>query len=232
MIRMSDLTTYEIEDGVATIAMDDGKANALSTAMLDELGAQLDRAEADEAIVVLTGRERTFSGGFDLRCPPEQWPAMVGGGARLAERLLAFPHPVVAACNGNAVAMAGFVLLSCDVRVGVAGDFRIGLNEVAIGLTMPWFAIAVSRHRLARPWYDRCTVTGVLLDPSQAREAGFLDRLVVDPAELRAAALEEARALAALDRRAHAATKLRVREEALAGVREGIERIGGATNDW
>jgi enoyl-CoA hydratase len=229
---MSDLTTYEIEDGIATIAMDDGKANALSPAMQGELNAQLDRAEADEAIVVLTGRERTFSGGFDLRCPPEQWPAMVGGGARLAERLLSFPHPVIAACNGNAVAMAGFVLLSCDVRVGVAGDFKIGLNEVAIGLTMPWFALAVSRHRLTRPYFDRCCVTGVLLGPEEARAAGFFDRLVDDPAALRAAALEEARALAALDRRAHAATKLRVREHALAGVRDGIERIGGAQNDW
>jgi enoyl-CoA hydratase len=229
---MSDLTTYEIEDGIATIAMDDGKANAFSPAMIDELNARLDRAEADEAIVVLTGRERTFSGGFDLRCPPEQWPAMVGGGARLAERLLAFPHPTIAACNGNAVAMAGFALLACDVRIGVAGDFRIGLNEVAIGLTMPWFALALSRHRLTPPAFDRCCVTGVLLDPREARAAGFLDRLVDDGDALRAAALKQARALAALDRRAHAATKLRVRERALAEVREGIERIGGSQNDW
>lgn len=228
---MSDLTTYRLDDGVATITMDDGKANALSTAMLDELGAAFERAEADEAIVVLTGRERTFSGGFDLRCEPERWPEMVGGGARLAQRIMSFPHPVVAACTGNAVAMAGFVLLSCDVRVGVAGDFRIGLNEVAIGLAMPWFAIAISRHRLAPAYFDRCCVTGVLLDPEEARAAGFLDRLVA-PAELPAAAREAAGALAGIDRAAHAATKLRVRERALAELREGIARMGGALGEW
>ncbi len=221
---MSDLTSYELHDGIATVAMDDGKANALSPAMLGELSAAFERAEGDGAAVLLTGRERTFSGGFDLRCEPAGWPAMVTAGARLAERLLAFPHPVVAACNGNAVAMGGFLLLAADVRIGVAGDFRIGLNEVAIGLTVPWFGVALATHRLARPYADRCLGTGVLLDPEEARAAGFLDRVV--PAErLREEALAAAQALAAVDRAAHAATKLRVRERALAGVRDGIARL-------
>jgi enoyl-CoA hydratase len=229
---MTALTTYELADGIATIAMDDGKANALSAAMLAELQTALDRAERDGAIVLLTGRERTFSGGFDLRTPPEGWPAMVAAGARLAERLLSFPQPVLAACNGNAVAMAGFVLLSCDVRIGAAGDFKLGLNEVAIGLTVPWFGIALAEHRLARPYADRCLNTGVLLDPEEARAAGFLDR-VVAPERLHEEALAAARALAAVDRSAHAATKLRIRERALAGVRAGIERISPDTaGDW
>ncbi|HEX7292739.1 MAG TPA: crotonase/enoyl-CoA hydratase family protein [Conexibacter sp.] len=229
---MTPLTTYDLADGIATIAMDDGKANALSAAMLAELGSALDRAEQDAAVVLLTGRERTFSGGFDLRTPPEGWPAMVAAGARLAERLLAFPQPVVAACNGNAVAMAGFVLLSCDVRIGAAGDFKLGLNEVAIGLTVPWFGIALAAHRLTRPHADRCLNTGVLLDPEEACAAGFLDR-VVAPERLHDEALATARALAGVDRRAHAATKLRIRERALAGVRAGIERISPDTaGDW
>ncbi len=226
------LTTYALADGIATIALDDGKANALSVAMLAELSAAFDRAEADGAVVLLTGRERTFSGGFDLRTPPEGWPAMVAAGARLAERILSFPQPVVAACNGNAVAMAGFLLLACDVRIGAAGDFKLGLNEVAIGLTVPWFGIALAEHRLARPYADRCLVTGVLLTPDEARAAGFLDRLV-DPAELHDEARAEARALAGVNRTAHAATKLRIRERALAGLQAGIERISPQmAGDW
>ncbi len=229
---MNRLTSYDLAGGVATIAMDDGKANALSAAMLAELSSAFERAEADGAIVLLTGRERTFSGGFDLRCEPAGWPAMVGAGARLAERILSFPHPVVAACNGNAIAMAGFLLLAADVRIGAAGDFKLGLNEVAIGLAVPHFGVALAQHRLARPYADRCLVTGALLDPQEARAAGFLDR-VVAPERLREEALETARGLAAIDRAAHAATKLRVRERALAGVRAGIERIAaGATGEW
>lgn len=211
--------------------MDDGKVNVLSPEMLGELASALDRAEGDEAIVILTGREQTLSAGFDLRTPPERAAEMVGGGARLAERLLSFPNPVIAACNGNAIAMAAFMLLSSDLRIGVRGDFRIGLNEVAIGLTLPWFGISVARHRLTPPYFDRCTVTGAMLDPEEAVVAGFLDRLV-DPGELSGAAIEAAAELKELKRDAYRATKLRVREEALAGVRDGIERIGSPDREW
>src|SRR6185312_6831983 len=191
-----------------------------------------DRADADGAIVVLTGRERTFSGGFDLRTPPDGWPEMVGAGARLAEQILAFPHPVVAACNGNAIAMGGFLLLAADIRIGAAGDVRLGLNEVAIGLAVPHFGIALAQHRLTPPYADRCLTTGVLLGPDEACAAGFLDR-VVAPERLHDEALAAARALAAIDRAAHAATKLRARERALAGVREGIARVeAGSAGEW
>jgi enoyl-CoA hydratase len=156
---------------------------------------------------------------------------MLRAGAGLAERLLSFPSPVVAACNGNAIAMAAFILLSCDVRIGVAGDFKIGLNEVAIGLTVPWFGLSVARHRLTRPYFDRCTVTGALLDPEEAVRAGFLD-LVVSGDELLATAGEAAARLGSLNRDAHRATKLRVREQALAGVRDGIERIESSDREW
>ncbi|MEI2623290.1 MAG: enoyl-CoA hydratase-related protein [Giesbergeria sp.] len=63
---MTDLVSYAFADGVATLTMDDGKANAMGPAMQAALNAALDRAEADKAIVVLTGRPGVFSGGFDL----------------------------------------------------------------------------------------------------------------------------------------------------------------------
>jgi enoyl-CoA hydratase len=225
------LVSYSLDDGVASIVMDDGKVNALSPAMLDEILAALDQAEEDGATVLLTGREQILSAGFDLKSLPEHPAEMLGAGASLAERLLSFPAPVVAACNGNAIAMAAFMLLSSDVRIGVRGDFRIGLNEVAIGLTIPWFGIAVARHRLARPYFDRCTVTGALLDPEEAARAGFLDRLVGGE-ELRSAALEVAAELKQLNLDAHRATKLRVRADVLDGVRDGIERIGSPDREW
>ena len=219
------LTAYELADGVATIAMDDGKVNALSVAMLDEVSAGLARAEEDEAeVVVLTGARTTFSAGFDLRTEAEGWPEMLVAGARLAERIMTFPRPVLAVCNGNALAMAGFLLLSADYRVGVSGDFKIGLNEVRIGLTVPYFGIAIARHRLARPYFDRCTITGVVLDPEEARTAGFLDRLV-DADELEGTAREAAADLTGVKQPAHSATKVRIREDAVAGIRDGIERI-------
>jgi enoyl-CoA hydratase len=229
---MTTPTRYELTEGIATITMDDGKVNAVSPAMSAELLALFDRAEADEAkAVVLAGRERMLSAGFDLRVEPAGWPAMMAAGARLSARMLSFPRPVVIACPGNAIAMGAFLLLSADHRVGAEGDGRIGLNEVAIGLTLPWFAVAIARHRLPRPAFDRCTVTGVLLDPREARAAGFLDE-VVPAADLDGAALAAAHRLATLDAAAHAATKLRIRREVLAGIEDGIARLEGDGREW
>lgn len=230
--RMTSLTTYDLADGIATITLDDGKVNALSPAMSGEIAAQLDRAGADEAlVVVLTGRAQTFSAGFDLRVEPAGWAEMLVAGASLAEKLLSFPKPVVVACNGNAIAMGAFLLLSADYRIGAEGAFRIGLNEVMIGMTLPWFGIEIARHRLARPYFDRCTVTGVLLGPDEAVTAGFLDR-VAAPDELASVARTVAGELAGVNPVAHAASKLRIREQAIAGVRDGIERIQGEGREW
>jgi enoyl-CoA hydratase len=229
---MTPLTTYELAENVATIGMDDGKVNALSPAMLGSVLEQLERAGAeDAAAAVLTGRERTFSAGFDLRVEPEGWREMLIAGASLAERIMSFPRPVVIACNGNAIAMASFLLLSADYRVGAKGDFRIGLNEVTIGLTVPWFGLAIARHRLTRPAFDRSAITGVTMSPEEAQVAGFLDELVA-PEHLQGAAVAAARNLASINPVAHAATKLRVREQALAGIRDGIERIRTTDSDW
>lgn len=228
-----DLARYAADGDVATITLDDGKVNALSPAMSAAVAARLDEAEAaqDVKAVILTGRATTFSAGFDLRVDADQWPAMLVAGAGLAERIMAFPKPVVVACNGNAIAMGGFLLLSADHRVGAQGEFRIGLNEVMIGLTLPWFGIEIARHRLARPFFDRCTVTGVLLGPDEALAAGFLDE-VVAPDSLSDAARAVAAQLAGVDPVAHAATKLRIREHALAGIRDGIDRIQGTGREW
>ncbi len=228
---MPEMTKYKLNGGVATITLDDGKVNALSTAMTSELADRLDQAENDGAVALLTGRESTLSAGFDLRCEQSLWPEMMISGARLAERMLSFPHPVVIACNGNAVAMGALLLNAADYRIGVDGDFRIGLNEVAIGMTLPWFAIELARHRLTRRYFDICTVSGTLLDPGEARAAGFLDALS-EPAELQAAALAKASELATIDMGAHLATKLRIREAVLAGLTDGVERLAGDGREW
>jgi enoyl-CoA hydratase len=222
---MDDLTQYELDGNVATIAIDDGKVNAFSIAMLRSLHAALDRAERDGAIVVLAGRDGCFSAGFDLKTfgeGAEPVLEMLTLGARLCERLLSFPTPVVIACPGHAVAAGGFTLLGADVRIGVDGPFQIGLNEVRIGLTMPWFVIALARGRLHPAQFDAAVVHAQMYTPAEAVGAGFLDR-VVAPAELRAAAVETASTLAQLDMRAHRETKLRARGETLERLRAAID---------
>jgi enoyl-CoA hydratase len=221
---MSDRVRYELAGRVATVTMDDGKANALSPAMLADLAGAFDRAEKDEAVVVLTGRPGRFSGGFDLavfKQGADEVRGMLLAGARLAERMLSFPTPVVIACNGHALAMAAFLLLSADLRIGTDGAFKIGLNEVAIGLTVPHYGIEIARHRLAPAHFNLALTTGNIYSPAEAAVAGFLDRVVPADAVV-GAAREAARALTAIDMPAHRATKLRARAAALSALRAAM----------
>jgi enoyl-CoA hydratase len=220
-----ELTRYELDGAIASIAIDDGKLNVFSIAMLQALHAALDRAEQDGAVVLLRGRPGCFSAGFDMNvfgAGLEPTLEMLTLGATLAERVLSFPRPVLVACSGHAVAAGAFLPLAADVRIGADGPFRIGLNEVKIGLTVPSFAIELARGRLTPAHFDAAVVGARMYDPAGAVTAGFLDR-VVDADELGQASLAAAAELAELNGAAHAATKRRARAETLARLRAAIE---------
>jgi enoyl-CoA hydratase len=222
---MEELASYELRDGVATIAMDDGKVNALSIAMLERLHECLDEAERDGAVVVLTGREGYYSAGFDLKVfqeEPQRIVEMLTLGATLCERVLAFPTPVVVAAGGHAIAAGTFTALAADLRIGVEGPFKLGLNEVKIGLTVPLFVVELARQRLTPAEFNRALGTARMYTPEEAVAAGLLDR-VVAPEELEVTAAEAAAELAGLNMDAHRATKLRVRESAIVALRGAIE---------
>lgn len=223
---MSAHVTYELVDSIGTIALDDGKVNALSEETLSQINAALDRAQADGAVVMLTGREGVLTAGFDLtvlRDGGTRAAAMLRGGFDLAERLLSFPEPTVIACSGHAVAMGAFLLLSADHRIGVAGaPHKIIANEVAIGLTMPRAAVEICRQRLAPVHFQRALNLAAPYTPDTAVEAGFLDSTVPEE-QLLHAAMSAAKLIGGLDRAAHRATKLRTRQAALSALRTAIE---------
>jgi enoyl-CoA hydratase len=205
--------------------MDDGRVNVLSQEMLAELNDALSRAEANAAIVALAGRAGVFSAGFDLKVLHAGGPSartMLRTGFELAERILSFPMPVVIACTGHAVAMGVFLMLSGDYRIGVAGPYKITANEVAIGLTLPRAAIEICRQRLTPAHFNWATVLAEVFPPAGAVKAGFLDR-VVEAADFDQELATVLVGIAQLDMTAHAATKLRVRKQALAAIHEAIE---------
>lgn len=220
------LVNYRVEDDVAVIAMDDGKVNVLSPAMLAELNGAFDEAEGSGHAVVLTGRAGLFSGGFDLKvlsaggAPAAQ---MLLSGFELAQRVMTLRTPVVVACSGHSVAMGTFLCLSGDYRLGIDGPYRIVVNEVAIGMVLPHGTIELCRHRLAPQFLTRALTQAEPFSGASAVSAGFFDR-VVEEAQLMETALETARRLGAYDRRAWIVTKGRVQAGALAAVRAGFEQ--------
>lgn len=221
---MSELATYRHDDGIGWIDIDDGKVNVMSPAMQTAIGAALDQAERDDAVVVLRGRDGVFSAGFDMTVLAGGGAAsvdMVLGGFRLASRLLAHPRPVVVACSGHAIAMGLFVVLAGDHRIGVDTSSRLVANEVAIGLTLPRTATELLRQRLTPAAFTRAALLSETFDPAGAVAAGILDEVVASD-RLDERATEVATALLALDRNAQVATKARVREPVVATIEQAI----------
>jgi enoyl-CoA hydratase len=215
---------YSLNNQIATISIDDGKRNALSPKVLDEIYQALDRAESDRAIVIITGRESVFSAGFDLHVMKRggiDALKMLRAGYALTARVMTYPYPVIAACNGHALAMGVFLMLSADYVIGSRGDFKIAANEVAIGLTMPRVAAAMLRHRLNPAAFQRAATLSHYFDVDAALNAGFFDELV-DCQELMLKAEAHAEKLKELDSRAHTATKRRVRAALIRKIRLSI----------
>ncbi len=213
--------TIRIENDVAIITMDDGKANAINPPMLEALNACLDEAQNEAKAVVLAGREGRFSAGFDLKLmmgsEPELVRELVKGGGRLALRLYSFPMPVVAACTGHGIAMGAFILLGCDTRFGASGAFKIGMNETQINMVLPHFAIELPKARLSPRHITEAAINGTLFAPEEAVKVGFLD-MVTTPEALMDAAISEAERLKPFTGAAYAQNKLLIRKHTIESI--------------
>ncbi|MGH8381136.1 crotonase/enoyl-CoA hydratase family protein [Pseudomonas sp.] len=223
---MSELITYHLEDGIATLTLNNGKVNAISPDVIAAFNATLDQAVQDRAVVIITGQPGILSGGYDLKvmtAGPKEAVSLVTAGSTLARRMLSHPFPIIVACPGHAVAKGAFLLLSADYRIGVEGPFSIGLNEVQIGMTMHHAGIELARDRLRRSAFHRSVINAEMFDPASAVDAGFLDKVV--PVEhLQETALAAARQLKKINMNAHKHTKLKVRKALLDTLDDAIIR--------
>jgi enoyl-CoA hydratase/carnithine racemase len=216
---------YHLEDQLAVIQMDDGKANALSRPMIDALLAAVARAEQEANAVVLAGRADRFCAGFDLRVmmsSPAAAVELLGAGSELLLKLYGTPLPLVIACTGHALAGGALVVLTGDYRVGAAGAYKIGLNEVAIGMPVPVLAMELARDRLLATELVHATLEARIYDPAQALAAGYLDAVVPADQTIERAKAEATR-LGALSRTAFRATKTRLRTRTLEYIRAKMD---------
>lgn len=220
-----EFVSVQIEDGIANVALQNGKVNAISHQVIVEMNAALDQAEESKAIVILSGQVGILSGGYDLKTMQKSMAdamALVTEGSKLTRRMLAFPTPIITACGGHAVAKGAFLLLCSDYRIGVKGDFKIGLNEVAIGMVMHHAGVEMARGRMPINYFNRSVINAEMFGPEQAVNAGFLD-LVVEPEQLLDTAKKVATQFKTLNMRAHHGTKLKLRKDLLDAMDAAIE---------
>ena len=221
--------TYQREESIAVITMNDGKVNALGPDMLAAINAELDRAESEDAgAVVIAGNERVFSGGFDLKVfrsgDVDASIAMLKAGFELSHRLLSFPKPVVAACTGHAIAMGSFLACSTDHRIAAPG-YTFQANEVAIGMVLPYPALEVMKLRLTRSAYQQAVGLSKTFLSDTALAGGWVDELVMADMVLDRAREAAHEFATTLNAKAHYACKMRARQEALDAIRSGIDNI-------
>ncbi len=207
---MSSVVSYRQQGDVAVVTMDDGKANAAGFALFEALQQALERAAREARALAILGRPGVLSGGFDLNVlrggDDAEIARLVAAGSEFMSRLNTHPQPVVIAATGHAVALGAFFLLAADYRIAAQGDFRIGLNEVAIGMEFPAFGLRLVQERLARRHLLAATLAATLYSPEQALEVGFVDE-VHAASQVTSVALACAARLAQFDPATYAATK-------------------------
>jgi enoyl-CoA hydratase len=210
-------------DGVMVTTVDDGKVNALSFEIMQGIRSAIATASGRGRPLVITGRDGCLSAGFDLAVinsgEEDRITALFVEGAELYGAIVAAPVPVIASCTGHALAGGALLLLSADYRIGRNGAYRLGLNEVRIGLALPNFAVTLATHRLERRFLTAATMFAEVVSPERAVDMGYLDESVDDPLP-RACAL--ARELATLPQESFAVTKRRIRralQQELEGMR-------------
>jgi len=220
-----DPVTCTIDDGVAVVRLDDGKVNVISHRVIELLHAALDRSLEEATAVAIIGRDGKLSAGFDLTemtAGIERTKALVGAGGHLLMRVYGHPQPVVLGVTGHALAAGALLALSCDVRIGGDGPAKIGLNETAIGMGLPHYAVELALERLNPAHLRRGAVQAEIYDAAGAVDAGYLDRVVAAD-DVERATIEEARRLGQLPASAYRHTKLALHRALIERVEPNID---------
>lgn len=209
---------FDTSEGVALIALDDGKKNAITLDAAAAILAALEEAEASADAIVLAGRPGAFCAGFDLATMTSGDVAAItelgGAGAKILHRLYGIGKPLVAACTGHAFTIGALWLLACDTRIGEQGPYKYAMTETAMGMVLPDWALEPLKARVSPAHFLPVVTQSATLDPAGAVAAGFLDRLVGE-GEARDAALAVAAELAKLPASAYAGNKLVPRQASL-----------------
>jgi len=216
---------FDLVDQAAVLRFDDGKANVVGHAFIDAMNEGLDLAEKESKAVLIIGRPERFSAGFDLsefKKGPEASRALLKKGSEMFLRMYSHPQPLIAACTGHAIAAGAFLLLSCDTRIGTLGDYKLGLNETAIGMNFPVFGHELASSRISKRHLTAVLVQSTMYNPTSALDAGFLDEALA-PEDLEKRSLEVAAQLALLPGAAYAKNKLDARALSLQKIRESIQ---------
>lgn len=211
------LDRIEHADGIVELRLARPPVNALDPALVGELKATIARTASEGATgLVLSGAPGIFSAGLDIPvlvtldrdAMRAFWKDFFGVCAALAR----LPIPAAAAVTGHSPAGGAVLAIFCDWRVMARGDFRIGLNEVQVGLIVPDCIQAALRRLVGSYRAERLLVAGAMVTGEEALRAGMVDELA-DAGQVIDRAVAWLRSLLALPRQAMLATRALARAD-------------------
>jgi enoyl-CoA hydratase len=216
MEEMMEKIHYELEDEIATIRMDDGKANAMDFAFFEQMDKAIDRLEGDNAkTLILMGRPGYFSGGLDVKLMPSLSPTelntFVETFARTMLRVFTLALPTVAVCPGHTVAGGAILAFSCDLRFIVEGPYRIQMNEMTIGIPLPSWMLLIGRCAIPVQWLAEALLHARAYSPTEAVERGIFHGLIKNGENVEAYGRDQSVNLKTLNMHAYATSKNRMR---------------------
>ncbi len=208
--REMNVERREHDGGVIELALNRPPVNALSPDFVGEFAQALDAAGNEARAIVVSGRPGMFSAGLDVpllltldRAAMQAfWQSFFG----VLETLARSPVPVGMAITGHCPAGGMVLSLFGDYRIAAEGDFKLGLNEVQVGLPMPLLIFGAFRRLIGARAAEQLAVSGRLIPPEEALAVGMVDALA--PVEqVVGRAVAQAQALAALPPGAVVATR-------------------------
>ena len=215
--------------GLATLRLNGHHGNAINEGLVRGLLDALDRIQADPGIrgVLLAGSGRLFCPGLDLQDLGElDRPSMdrfMAEFGRCILRLYELPRPLVAALHGHAIAGGCVLAMTADWRVLARGAL-IGLNEVKVGVPLPWGVAQMMREAIAPPRLEEICLFGRNYSGEEALSAGLAHELA-EPGGTEEVARARLAELAEKDGAAFEVTKRYLRHAAVERIRAGEERL-------
>jgi enoyl-CoA hydratase/carnithine racemase len=211
--------------------------NALSPDLIVALGQAVREAPGDRVrALVLSGSPGRFSGGLDvpllLTLDRTAIAALWQDFYALLRALAASPIPIAAAITGHAPAGGTVLPLFCDWRVLADGDWKMGFNEVQVGLPLPPVILAALKIRVGSQRAERLAVGGILALPEEAVRLGLADE-VVPAGRVVERAIEWCQGLLALPPDAMSQTRRRARADIAGLFDHNLDReLDQVTASW
>ncbi|KAK7195331.1 Enoyl-CoA hydratase/isomerase family [Novymonas esmeraldas] len=218
------------EDGITTLQLARPSVNSLSVAFLGEINAclqHLSTAPATKAVILSSAMPGVFSAGLDLsevyNPEREQLEALWYALQDMWIHLNSFPLPIVAAVTGSAPGGGCVMAMGCDYRVmargpkGTAGNklYRLGLNEVQVGLGLPAWIAAAYEALMGQRVAERLALMGDLLTADEAVQVQLIDEVAADEDAAMAAAHRQIQRFVTVPQKARAMARATMRRKAL-----------------